>query len=185
MLRDVVSSQFRSVSLRILAKLTSPPLPSTCDQNRSKAVLRESPRMVSIRVCAVFIQWKQQQRHKSLYGVLVDRSEQNFSHSCMKRRVSPVMTDPFCGLPKLLLQSCHHLIHHLTCMLSFMLTNIGYQTLVNGIAHICHCQPASLDVQLKLRQFDFGRWRRAAVTFIATQFARACEVMPSHKCTNK
>jgi hypothetical protein len=36
------------------------------------------------------------------------------------------------------LKRCHHLIHHLTCMLSFMLRNNSYRTLLNGTAHICH-----------------------------------------------
>jgi len=50
------------------------------------------------------------------------------------------MTELLYGLPKVLLKRCHHLIHHLTCMLYFVLTNIRYQTLLNGAAHICHYQ---------------------------------------------
>jgi hypothetical protein len=117
MLRDVVSSQYRWVNLRILVKRTSPPVHSSCGQTRPKAVLRESPLMVSIRVCAAIIQWKRQQRHKSPFGVLVDRSDEHLSHSRTKRHVSPMMIELLCGLPKLLLKRCHHLIHHLTCML--------------------------------------------------------------------
>jgi hypothetical protein len=81
--------------------------------------------MVSIPVCAVIIQWKRQQWHKSPFGVLVERSDENLSHSRMKRRVSLVITELLCGLPKLLLKRCHHLIHHLTCILSFMLKTIA------------------------------------------------------------
>jgi hypothetical protein len=100
---------------------------------------------------------EQQQQHKSPVWVLVDRSEESLAHSSMKRSVFPIMTDLLYGLSTLLLKRCHHLIHHLTCTLSFMLKNNRYHTHALELSNCSHLSlPASLDAQLLLRQCDLA-----------------------------
>jgi hypothetical protein len=129
--------------------------------------------MVCTRVCAVIVQLEWQQQNKSPFGVLVDRSEESLAHSRMKRRVFPMMTDLLNGLPTSLLKRCHHLIHHLTCTLSFMLKNNRYHTNALELSNCSHLSlPASLDAQLLLRQCNLAVVGTAALCHIHCHTAR-------------
>ena len=143
-IRDVVSSQFHWVSLRIsVTNIGQTDFTSSPFNMWPISVESGAPRVPAngfhTGLCGDYSMEAATTAHVPIWGIGRPlRGE--YSHSRMKRRLSPVMIEILCGFPKLLLQSCHHLIHHLTCMLSFVLTNSRYQTLVNWIAHICHCQ---------------------------------------------
>jgi len=103
-------------------------------------IVLQVPLIVFAQTCVVIVQWKQQSQHRSLFGILVDCSEENPSYSCTYTHFSPHWKS--CSaqtwLPKLLLKWCHHLIHRLTCAV-FMNPNTCYRTLLNGLTgHNCH-----------------------------------------------
>lgn len=49
------------------------------------------PLIVPVRTCMGIVQRKRQKLHTSPFGILVDRSEKNLSHSQMKRVVFPMI----------------------------------------------------------------------------------------------
>jgi hypothetical protein len=91
-----------------------------CGQILSTAIL-QVPLIVSVRTCAEIVQRKEQKRHTSPFGMLVDRSEEHLSHSRNQRLVSFVKKKCCTRrwLPKSLLKACHHMIHllPLCCLL--------------------------------------------------------------------